>query len=123
MGNFIDKSLIINRLKSALNIENDSDLASFLGIKPNTLSNWKTRNNIDYDLIFTKCESLDFHWLITGIERKLDLQNKPGEIEKRLLELLNEKDLQIKELKKALSATNYYGNLAAEPVEKLKKGK
>lgn len=66
MGNLIDKSLIINRLRNSLNIESDRDLADHLGIKPNTLSNWRARNNIDYDLIFTKCDFLDFHWLITG---------------------------------------------------------
>lgn len=70
MGNYIDKSLIINRLKLALGLANDAELASFLGVKANTLSNWKSRNNLDYDLIFTKCDSLDFHWLITGEELK-----------------------------------------------------
>lgn len=41
-------------------------LASHLGIKPNTISAWKKRNSINYELIFTKCANIRKDWLLTG---------------------------------------------------------
>lgn len=66
MGNFIDKSLILNRIKKAYNLAGNSELARFLGVAPNTITNWYNRNSIDYDLIFPKCETLNIEWLLTG---------------------------------------------------------
>lgn len=65
-ANNIDKSLIINRIKKAKNFSSDRELADFLGVKPNTISSWKDRNSIDYDLIFAKCDGIDLTWLLTG---------------------------------------------------------
>lgn len=66
MKTFIKKERILERIKEAYNIRKDADLAIFLGISRSTLSNWGTRNSIDYDLVFSKCESLNFDWLLTG---------------------------------------------------------
>ncbi|RKE02345.1 LexA family transcriptional regulator [Marinifilum flexuosum] len=57
---------IIERLKSAYQLDTDSVLAEFLGVKRNTISSWKSRNTINYDLIFAKCDDLNLNWLITG---------------------------------------------------------
>lgn len=62
----MDKSLILNEIKLHYNIKSDADFAKFLGIKPQVLSNWKARNSIDYDLIYTKCVEIDANWLLTG---------------------------------------------------------
>ena len=62
----IDKSLILNRLISHYDFKFQADLARFLGIKTNTLSNWYTRNIINFDLLVTKCEDLNLNWLING---------------------------------------------------------
>lgn len=56
----------LNRLKSILKIDRDTALAEFLGVKQNTISGWKSRNTVDYDLIMTKCESLDWNYLLFG---------------------------------------------------------
>ncbi|PXY44485.1 LexA family transcriptional regulator [Flavobacterium hydrophilum] len=65
----MDKSLILNRLKKAKNFNTDTELADFLDIRKSTLSNWYTRNSIDYDLLFSKCENeMDMNWLLTGKE-------------------------------------------------------
>ncbi len=61
-----DKELILNRIKEAYNFKNSAELADFLGIARNTLTNWYKRNSIDYDLVFSKCEHLNIDWLITG---------------------------------------------------------
>ena len=43
----MDKSLILNKIKSYLNLKSDTELANFLGIKPQVLSNWRARNTFD----------------------------------------------------------------------------
>ncbi len=59
---------ILDKLKSLKGFESDKELCSYLNVKPATLSNWKSRGNIDYTLIFTKCvqDSIDLNWLILG---------------------------------------------------------
>ena len=57
---------IIERLKKALHITSDYALSEELGISKATLSNWKSRNSIDYNLVFSKCKLINIDWLITG---------------------------------------------------------
>lgn len=61
------KADILNRIISYYNLKNKTGLANFLGVSPQTISNWYSRNSVDYDLIFEKCAGLDLNWLITGI--------------------------------------------------------
>lgn len=63
---FMNKSLILNRVKEYYNFQTDLELADFLGVNKSTISNWSKRNSIDYDLLFTKCEHINKNWLITG---------------------------------------------------------
>lgn len=62
----MNKTLILNRLKKAKNFKSDTELANYLGISKSTLSNWYSRNSIDYDLLFSKCEQINSNWLLTG---------------------------------------------------------
>lgn len=62
----MNKSFIINEIKSYLNIKTDSDFADFLGVKQPTISTWRKRNTIDYELIIAKCDNINGHWLLTG---------------------------------------------------------
>ncbi len=57
---------IIHRVKEAYQLSTDAELAEFLGVGRSTPSNWKSRNSLDYDLLFTKCKDLNFNWLIDG---------------------------------------------------------
>lgn len=57
---------ILNRLKAALAVGTDKELAETLGIKKATLSNWRTRNSIDFPLVFSFCEHINIDWLISG---------------------------------------------------------
>lgn len=66
MSTIIDKSLILNRIKTHLGFTKESDFARFLGIKPQTLSTWHSRNTFDIELLYAKCEFIDANWLITG---------------------------------------------------------
>lgn len=70
MGNFLDKSAILDRIKAFYGLEKKVDLANFLNIPSNTLSNWYTRGTLDMDIIFTKCEGMDYNWLLSGEDCK-----------------------------------------------------
>ena len=45
---------------------NKSKFAYKLGIKPQTINTWLTRNTLDVYLIYSKCEHLSGDWLLTG---------------------------------------------------------
>lgn len=62
----IESKEIIKRAKIALNATSDTQLADILGVKKSTLSNWKARNSIDFNALFSKCGQIDYNWLITG---------------------------------------------------------
>lgn len=57
---------IISMLKDAFNLKNDVEFAAFLGIATTTLSSWKSRDSLDYDLIYAKCVGIDANWLLSG---------------------------------------------------------
>ena len=67
MNTKINKSLILNEIKSYYNFVSDSEFAKFLGIKPQTLSSWHTRNTFDIELLYSKCENINAEYLLTGI--------------------------------------------------------
>ena len=67
----MDKSLILNRIKSHYNLRSSADLARFLEIKPSTLGSWYQRNSVDFDIVFAKCEDMDKNYLITGQNAKV----------------------------------------------------
>ena len=82
----IAKADILGRLKLASNSTSDADLARFLGIAPATLSNWKSRGSLDYDLVFSKCEQLNLDWLLTGrgnMEKEPDLQQAGIQVQEK----------------------------------------
>lgn len=57
---------ILNRLKEALQLPNDKELANTLGISKAAISNWRKRNSIDLDRVFSVCEQINIDWLLTG---------------------------------------------------------
>ena len=78
----MDKSKIIREIKLHLGFKNDTELADFLGIKQNTLSTWKSRNTMDYDLIISKCDFIDANWLLTGEGKMLKSETTKTETSK-----------------------------------------
>lgn len=73
----IDSREILDRAKVALNATSDMQLADLLGISKSTLSNWRARNSLDYTILFSKCEHINYNWLITG---EGDMQNSSKSI-------------------------------------------
>lgn len=71
--------LILKRLKSVLGYATDAELASFLGVNASTVSIWKSRNSINWDLVFQKAPSIDLNWLITG--KSINPQNEISSVQ------------------------------------------
>ncbi len=57
---------ILARLKQALGVSTDVELGIALRVKKTTLSNWRTRNSIDFNAVFAVCEHINIDWLIFG---------------------------------------------------------
>jgi phage repressor protein C with HTH and peptisase S24 domain len=70
---------MLQRLKIALGIKSDSELAEYLGMPQSTLANQKRRGGYDYELIISKANNVNLHWLFTG-EGEM-LLSKPQEID------------------------------------------
>ena len=70
MGNILNRTAVLDRIKEHYNLKLKVELANFLDIPTNTLSNWYSRGTLDLDIIFTKCVGMDFHWLFTGEKLK-----------------------------------------------------
>jgi hypothetical protein len=62
----MDKSLMLNKIKRELKLKTDKSFAEYLEIKPTSLSMWHKRNTFDNELLYTKCDFLNPHWLLTG---------------------------------------------------------
>jgi hypothetical protein len=62
----MDKSLMLKHIKEHLKFTKDKEFADYLGIKPTVLSNWHTRNSFDNELLYTKCDFINPHWLLSG---------------------------------------------------------
>src|SRR5690606_22133320 len=71
----INKSLMLNEIKSHLEIEKDAEFARYLGISPQTLSSWHSRNSFDIHLLYSKCVFINAEWLLTGEGQMLKNDN------------------------------------------------
>lgn len=67
MSKIINKTLILNKIKDTYLFKTDTAFANYLGIKPQTLSSWLSRNTFDIDLIYSKCVNINPEFLISGI--------------------------------------------------------
>jgi hypothetical protein len=69
---------IMDALKKHYGFKTYGLLADFLGVKQNTLSSWIARGSFDIDLVYRKCEGINFKWLETG-EGEMFLKPPPPE--------------------------------------------
>ena len=53
MGKNLDKSAVLDRIKEHYSLRGNADLARFLGVAPNTITNWYNRLTFDIDAIYT----------------------------------------------------------------------
>jgi|GEM_PF-2747440 len=64
--NLQNAGLILDRIKQAYNMKSDAQLASYFKKDPSTISSWRRRNSLDFQLIFSKCHDLNANFLIYG---------------------------------------------------------
>lgn len=57
---------IVKRSKQVMNFKTDAELADYLGVSRSTLSNWVSRNSIDFPLLLGKMKNVDYNWLLIG---------------------------------------------------------
>lgn len=62
----MDKTLILNKIQDYYDFHKEADFADFLGIKPQTLSNWKNRNTFDINIVYTKCVDISPDFILSG---------------------------------------------------------
>ncbi len=60
---------ILRRVKEALGVTTDAELAARLGVVHGTIGSWKSRDTLDYKLLIdTTLEAgANLHWLFTGV--------------------------------------------------------
>ena len=80
MGNILDKPLVLDRIKEYYKLKGNAELARFLGVAPNTITNWYGRKTFDIDVIYTKCVDMDMNWLLTGEGNMLRTESKEEHI-------------------------------------------
>ena len=68
MGNILDKRAVL--IKQFYDLKGNAELSRFLGVAPNTITNWYARCSFDIDIIYTKCVGIDLNWLLSGKEPK-----------------------------------------------------
>lgn len=79
-----DIKLIFSKIKLAKGLKKDVELAHFLNITPQNLSNCVIRNTVDWKNLLSNCEDISIDWLLTG-EGKMfrnSSENSPELIEK-----------------------------------------
>lgn len=103
----MSKKDIIQALIEHYTEGNLTKFASKLGVKPQTIAGWKTRDSFDYDLVFRKCENLSAEWLLSGEGSMLkgnfqepNVSDTSGQIIERLFHTIAEKDELIRTLER-----------------------
>ena len=66
----INKTCILDKVKEFYGLKGNKALSEFLGVTKQTISNWYSRNTIDYDIVLAKCKDIDLHWLLLGSTEK-----------------------------------------------------
>lgn len=67
---------MLDAIKEHLNMKKNTELANYLGVSSQVVSNWYSRNTFDAELIYTKCVFLNPGWLLTGEGPMLKEDNK-----------------------------------------------
>lgn len=79
MSNFCSND-VLSRIRQIYNFTSNRELADYFSVKETTVSNWKTRNTIPFEVLFRTSQENDvsLDWLVTGKskENKLDTSER-----------------------------------------------
>lgn len=62
----VDRAKILLAIRNYKNFKTDAAFARFLGLSPNTVSNWYARNSFNAEILLNKIPELSSTWLLTG---------------------------------------------------------
>lgn len=133
---------MLDRIKEFYGYMTDTDFAKFLGITPQVLSNWRSRNSFDAELLYKKCPDLNPSWLLCGEEpmvrseilgksyvgegkNPLSLKRKIGYLKKEIQILSKADEIMSSSgdhIRKALKFLNENLKAAEDELENLLKG-
>lgn len=111
----INKSEILDNIKSLYNLKTDTQLAEKLGVKSQTISTWRNRNSIDIELIYSKCEFIDGNYLLSGKGEILRSKTKKININKILNYIQSNKE----DLNNNVNWSNYIQNIKLKAQKEL----
>ncbi len=94
--------IILERLKTALGLTSDSQLADFLGVKRSKITQWRIYGTLDYNFIISKCPQVDLNYLFRGKEEKKSPPQQDTTQVDRLQKEVEELRAQIKVLKELI---------------------
>ena len=77
---------------------NMSGFARLLGISPQAVASWSTRETFDIELIYSKCVNISAHWLLTGEGEILQSEEKITPVECNAVQQRDPRDIEIIEL-------------------------
>jgi hypothetical protein len=66
---------VLGRLAQRYGFANDTEFGAHLGVTRQTISNWRTRDSLDYRLLLDKFPDADLNWLFRGAARQADPDN------------------------------------------------
>lgn len=105
------KTEILENLINHYSGGNKAQFASKIGVKPQTINTWESRNTFDIDLIYSKCEGISGDWLLSGegcMLKKDRLSNASEEINELKKELIMLRAIQGKDDKTLEIAMKLY---------------
>ncbi len=111
---------MLDQIKMYYGFKRDAELADFLKITRQTLSNWKSRNSFDAELLYSKCSELNPAWLLTGDGPMLQKDSTNSIIEETDPEVLRNKLVNLQNQLDALEKAN---NALEDANESLKETK
>lgn len=62
----MDKQSMLNQLVQYYGQGKKNQFANRLGVRPQTINTWLSRNTFDTELIYSKCDGISADWLLTG---------------------------------------------------------
>lgn len=93
----MDKRLMLEQLINYYTDGNKTRFAEQIGVKPQTINSWLTRNSYDAELIYSKCVNISADWLLSGegsmIKSENDHTVSDNDMKEELIKLRAENDI------------------------------
>lgn len=62
----MEVSKILDEIKEYYKFKTDAEFARFLNIRPQSLSNWRSRNSFNPFLVYKQCPEINPDWILLG---------------------------------------------------------